>query len=205
MYLIVVITLRDTCVILQVIWLPLVLLAASPAVAEIEQVEVRIDGLSCPFCAFNVGKRVKTLKGVERDAKIVTSVENGTSTFPWKAGVEFDPAAVRKAVRESGFTPRDVLVRATGTIELGGSNPTLRLKDEKAKLSVSVQAEERADRQGSWEALKSQAAQTKGKLRVRIEGVARSKGAGASWELVLHSWPYLILLLEYKYNSISKE
>ena len=42
--------------------------------AAVEQVSVRVDGLACPFCAYNIEKRVKTLEGVERDASIVTSI-----------------------------------------------------------------------------------------------------------------------------------
>ena len=96
------------------------LAATSSAVAAVEQVSVRIDGLACPFCAYNIEKRVKTLDGVERDARIVTSVKTGTATFPWKAGVVFDPAAVRKTIQQAGFTPREISVTVTGTVEVDG-------------------------------------------------------------------------------------
>ena len=88
----------------------MLLAAASSAVAAVEQVSVRIDGLACPFCAYNIEKRVKTLDGVKRDARIVTSVENGTAKFPWKPGVAFDPSRidvglVLASIREAGFRP----------------------------------------------------------------------------------------------------
>ncbi len=78
---------------------------------------VRIDGLACPFCTYNIEKRVKKLDGVERDARIVTSVEHGTARFSWKEGAEFDPASIRKAVRDAGFTPREIFLTVTGTVE----------------------------------------------------------------------------------------
>ena len=49
-----------------------VLAVASAAEAAVNEVTVRIDGLACPFCTYNIEKRVKTLDGVERNARIVT-------------------------------------------------------------------------------------------------------------------------------------
>ncbi len=91
---------------------------AGPALAAVEHVSVRVDGLACPFCAYNIEKRVKTLEGVERDARIVTSIEHGIAKFPWKRLVEFSPEAVRKAIRQAGFTPRAISVTVTGPVKV---------------------------------------------------------------------------------------
>ena len=168
-----------------------VLAVASRSQAAVEQVSVRIDGLACPFCAYNIEKRVKTLDGVERDTRVVTSVENGTAMFPWKAGVVFDPEAVRKAIRQAGFTPREISVTMTGTVEVGperGSKPSLRVVDEKANLVLSVPRPDRADRRESWEELQALSNKTTGKLRVRVEGELRSEVAAGSFEVVLQQW-----------------
>ncbi len=167
------------------------LAALSPAVAAVEEVSVRIDGLACPFCAYNIEKRVKTLDGVKRDARIVTSVENGTATFPWKPGVAFDPEAVRKEIRQAGFTPREISVTVTGAVQVGperSSKPSLRVVDEKVNLVLSVQRPDRADRRESWEELQALSSRTKGELRVRLEGELRSETAGGSLEVVLQRW-----------------
>ncbi len=169
----------------------MVLVGPSQAVAEVEQVSVRIDGLACPFCAYNIEKRVKTLDGVDRGARIVTSVEHGTAKFPWKAGVVFDPEAVRKAIQQAGFTPREISVTVTGTVEVApghDSNTSLRMVDGKGDLAVTVRRPERADRRESWEALHALSKETTGKLRVRLEGEVRSEIAGASLEVVLERW-----------------
>ena len=166
-----------------------VLAVASRSRAAVEQVSVRIDGLVCPFCAYNVEKRVKTLDGVERDARIVTSVENGTATFPWRAEVVFDPEAVRKAIRQAGFTPREISVTMTGTVEVGSSSkPSLRVVDERANLVLSVPRPDRTDRRESWEELQALANKTTGKLPVRLEGELRSEIAAGSFEVVLRQW-----------------
>ncbi len=131
----------------------MVLAAPSLALAAVEKVSVRIDGLACPFCAYNIEKRVKTLDGMDRDARIVTSIERGIATFPWKAGVVFAPEAVRKAIRQAGFTPREISVTVTGTVEVEpehGSESSLRVVDEKVDLVVEVREAKRADRRESW-------------------------------------------------------
>ncbi len=169
----------------------MVLPAPSLVLAAVEKVSVRIDGLACPFCAYNIEKRVKTLDGVERDARIVTSVENGTAKFPWKAGVVFDPAAVRKAIRQAGFTPREISVTVTGAVEVEperSSEPSIRVVDEKADLAAAVRRTDRADRRESWEALHALSNKTTGKLRVRIEGEVSSGSAGGLLEILLQRW-----------------
>ncbi len=164
---------------------------AEPGPAAVEQVSVRVDGVACPFCAYNIEKRVKTLEGVERDAQIVTSLENGTATFPWKPGVAFDPAAVRKAIHEAGFTPRELTVTMTGAIEVSSDRDAqtmLELVDETAKLTVLVTPGERADQRESWDQMRALALFQDAKLRVRVEGEVRAASADRPWSLILHTW-----------------
>ncbi len=169
----------------------MVLLASSEALAAVEKVSVRIDGLACPFCAYNIEKRVKTLDGVDRGARIVTSVERGIATFPWKAGVVFAPEAVRKAIREAGFTPREISVTVTGTVEVGPQRSVdtlLRVVDEKVDLVVTVRQADRADRRESWGTLLALSNPTAANVRVRVKGEVRSESAGTSLEIVLQRW-----------------
>ena len=162
-----------------------------PAEAAVEQVSVQVDGMACPFCAYNIEKRVKMLDGVGRDARIVTSVEYGTAKFPWKRRVEFSPEAVRKAIRQAGFTPRAISVTVTGTVKasrVGKSKRTLQLVDRGARLAVSVRPDDRADRLESWDALEAFASEESSNLRVQVEGEVHSGGSGGSWKVILHRW-----------------
>ncbi len=164
---------------------------AEPALAAVEQVSVRVDGVACPFCAYNIEKRVKTLEGVEPDARIVTSIEHGIAKFPWKSGVAFDPAAVRNAIHEAGFTPRELFVTVTGAVEVSSdrdAQTTLRLVDENAKLTVMVTPSERADQQESWDQMRALALRQEAKLRVRVQGEVRADSADKPWSLILHTW-----------------
>ena len=164
---------------------------AEPGLAGVEQVSVRVDGLACPFCAYNIEKRVKTLEGVERDARIVTSIEHGIAKFPWKSGVAFDPAAVRKAIREAGFTPRELTVTVTGAIEVSSDRDAetmLELVDENAKLTVLLTPGERADQRESWDQMRALGLLQGARLRVRVEGEVRADSADTPWSLILHRW-----------------
>ena len=164
---------------------------AGPALAAVEQVSVRVDGLACPFCAYNIEKRVKTLEGVESDARIVTSIEHGIAKFPWKSGVAFDPAAVRKAIHEAGFTPRELTVTMTGAIEVSSDRDAqtmLELVDENAELTVRVTPGKRADQRESWDQMRALGLLQDAKLRVRVEGEVRADSADTPWSLILHEW-----------------
>ena len=43
----------------------LVLGGSSPVAAEIEGIQLQVDGLSCPFCALGLDKRLKQRAGLE--------------------------------------------------------------------------------------------------------------------------------------------
>ena len=164
---------------------------AEPGLAGVEQVSVRVDGLACPFCAYNIEKRVKTLEGVEQDARIVTSIEHGIAKFPWKSGVAFDPAIVRKAIHEAGFTPRELTVTVTGAIGVSSDRDAqtmLELVDEDATLTVLVTPGERADQRESWDQMRALGLLQDAKLRVRVEGEVRADSADTPWSLILHKW-----------------
>lgn len=68
---------------------------------------VKIDGLSCPFCAYGVEKKLKTLEGL-KDIQI--KMNEGEVLITFKAGVTIDVAAIQEAVVDSGFTAREVIL-----------------------------------------------------------------------------------------------
>jgi mercuric ion binding protein len=85
--------------------------AASDDTAK--EVRVQVEGLACPFCTYNIEKRIKTLEGYEEDT-YEASVEEGWVTFGWKEGVPFDEEAVREQIRKAGFTPGEIETKEAG-------------------------------------------------------------------------------------------
>lgn len=72
-------------------------LAASPAY------RLYVDGLSCPFCAYGLEKKLGALKGVQR---IETNIKDGAVIVTMQDGLALDEATAKKAVKDAGFTLR---------------------------------------------------------------------------------------------------
>ena len=87
--------------------------ATAPALAAIDHYEVQVDGLACPFCAYGLEKKLKKLPGV---ANVQIELKTGRASFDVSSGVLL-PEPVQDAVHGAGFTPRDVEVIASGTVQ----------------------------------------------------------------------------------------
>lgn len=84
------------------------------ASAEPARVQVKVDGLVCTFCAYNLEKKLKRVDAVE-DLKIL--VNAGFAELEIKEGKSIDIDGIKKAVRDGGFTPREILITLKGRIE----------------------------------------------------------------------------------------
>lgn len=92
------------------------------ALAQITEVTVRVDGLSCPFCAYSLEKKLKAVEGV---AKLTIHVADGVATLTPSDGVRIDFAGLPRAVTDAGFTPREIRARGTGQVRRDGDRLTL--------------------------------------------------------------------------------
>ncbi len=77
--------------------------AASPAYAQAgdSHYELRVNGMACPFCAYGIEKKLKTLPGA-KDVKI--DLEGGRATFEAPGSGGPTPQQVKQAVKDAGFT-----------------------------------------------------------------------------------------------------
>ncbi|MFQ5811553.1 MAG: heavy-metal-associated domain-containing protein [Armatimonadota bacterium] len=170
------------------------------ALAAVEKVSVRVDGLACPFCAYNIEKRVRKLDGLDRSTRIETIVAKGMVHFRWKASRPFDPMLVRKAIHEAGFTARTMELTASGTVQIPKGTAQaalLRLVDEGAQQAILLRPADGADYRKAWDGLKAQAQATSdggAAQRIRVEGqvqVGKKGERDAPWSLILHRWTRL--------------
>ena len=81
------------------------LFLVSPVFADEEAYRIRVDGLSCPFCAYGIEKKLKALPGV---TGVKVEMEQGLVILRVKPGTEVSDKALRKAVKDAGFTPREI-------------------------------------------------------------------------------------------------
>ena len=103
----------------------LALMMTTTLFAEQKQVSVRVDGLSCPFCAYGLEKKLKSIDGVE---KLVIKVNDGLAILTYKDGAKIDKDVIAKKVKEAGFTP--------GEITIGTAQEQNTTKDKKITLNV---------------------------------------------------------------------
>ena len=69
------------------------------------QIAIRVDGLSCPFCAYGLEKKLKRLDGA---AQVRIDLERGVAEVTVAAGKSIQEGDIKKAVLDAGFTPREI-------------------------------------------------------------------------------------------------
>ena len=77
------------------------------------KVTVQVDGLTCPFCAYGLEKRIKEIPAVQES---IISLEDGIVELIPRAGRHIDIDEVKAAVIAGGFTPRGVQVALAGQL-----------------------------------------------------------------------------------------
>ncbi len=93
--------------------------AQAPQELGMLEVSVQVDGLSCPFCAYGLEKK---LRKVENVARIEIRVNEGRAVVTPESGTSLELDELEQAVRDGGFTPREVSVTARGRLtELNGA------------------------------------------------------------------------------------
>ena len=90
------------------------------------EVKVQVDGLSCPFCAYGLEKK---LRQVDNVASLEIQVSEGRAVLNPKPGTSLDLAAVEEAVRDGGFTPRSLTLTARGRLNERQGTPALELSN----------------------------------------------------------------------------
>lgn len=160
---------------------------ATPALAGVERADLGIKGMACPFCVFNIEKRLKTLDGVMEEG-ISTDFDDGIVHIEWNPSVAFDPAAVREQVRRSGFTLGTLDLTFVGTAVRDDEG--IRLESITNEQVLFVWAGREEDQQIRFEALTDHVADETSEVRVKGRVVEGDKGDEA-WHLRLHQWePY---------------
>ncbi len=67
-----------------------------------DKVEVQVDGLGCPFCAYGLEKKFKELKGIK---KVRIDMETGLMQFNYPSGKMIDVETIENQVDKAGYTP----------------------------------------------------------------------------------------------------
>lgn len=84
----------------------LILAAETPSQPSAQEIVIRVDGASCPFCAFGLEKKLGQIDGL---AGVTMDLKGGKATVVLKKGAKVSEQALRQAVEEAGFTPREII------------------------------------------------------------------------------------------------
>ena len=77
------------------------------------KVTVQVDGLTCPFCAYGLEKRIKEIPAVQHS---IINLEEGIVELIPSKGRHIEIDEVKEAVIAGGFTPRGVHVALAGKL-----------------------------------------------------------------------------------------
>ena len=85
--------------------LPLILLMVTSVnvMAEDIQYDIRVDGITCPFCVATSERALKKIEGVHA---VGSNLESGTILVCADSRVEFTDAQLQKLFLDKGFTYR---------------------------------------------------------------------------------------------------
>ncbi len=85
----------------------------SPIQAQVEKVDIRVDGLSCPFCAYGLEKKLKSIEGV---GGVKIYIDKGVATLQNKKERSIAVENLDSVVKDAGFTARQITATVVGKI-----------------------------------------------------------------------------------------
>lgn len=71
-----------------------------------QQIMIQVVGISCPFCAFGLEKRLGRIEGV---TGVRIELKEGKAIVTAKQGATISKQMLRKAVEDAGFTPGEII------------------------------------------------------------------------------------------------
>jgi len=101
----------------------LLVLFPAPARAQVEEVTITVDGLTCNLCAAGLDRSLRKVDGV---TGVKVTLATQVATLRLKPGVRVAPDQLRTAVERAGQSLVGVEVRLRGKLQLGEHQYQLR-------------------------------------------------------------------------------
>ncbi len=108
------------------------------ALAQVEKVEIRVDGLACPFCAYGLEKKLKKIEGVE---KVQINVQDGIATLRSRKGKSVEVENLESVVKDAGFTPREITAIIVGKVRQSDGTLVFSVTDSEVEFIVKENEE----------------------------------------------------------------
>jgi len=106
----------------------------SPTQAQVERVEIRVDGLACPFCAYGLEKKLKEVDGV---AKVQINVDKGLAALDNKEGKSIAVEKLEPVVADAGFASREIEATVLGKVGQSNGTPVFSVTGTEVKVILT--------------------------------------------------------------------
>ncbi len=161
-----------------------------PAFAEINSVEMHVDGMTCPFCVYGIEKKLEAL-GEVKDAS--SNLKMGTVSIKLKKNEPLDIGRLNEAIHESGFTPGGIKINATGRLTTykleGKENPALKITGSRQVfLLTGAPDHETVEFLKPKELIELEKASRDGSVEITITGYIHSYPLGIPTALSIESF-----------------
>ena len=93
-----------------------------PAQADLLAGELDVMGMSCPFCAFGIEKKLRAVPGVDG---VSVLLDEGQIELRFAPGNDAAPADLRRAVEDAGFKLSGLRLEVRGTLDADPQRPVL--------------------------------------------------------------------------------
>ncbi len=115
------------------------LAASSVAQAELIEGELQVYGMTCPFCAFGIEKKLRAVEGV---SEVTVLLDEGRIRLGFSPSNDAGPGALEDAVEEAGFELSGIRLKVGGTLTADGDRPVLASGKEVRFLLVDAESGE---------------------------------------------------------------
>lgn len=104
---------------------------ALEAFAEIKNTAVKVEGLTCPFCAFGLEKKLAQVAGATESS---ADLKTGTVNLNFAEKAVISVHTLSEAVRQAGFTMGPVTVTAIGVLKEKNDRLVLSVRDSRQEF-----------------------------------------------------------------------
>lgn len=130
-------------------------------------VELKVKGISCPFCVYGIEKKLKKVEGIEA---IQTNYKQSTIHLTRKGNVHLNLETLEKAVQDAGFSVDTIILTIFGTLKEWEGNPALREEKTGQSFLLLESHQEHRDEKLSGQKLEKLKRLSQQKKSIGIQG-----------------------------------
>lgn len=103
--------------------------------AQVQRVDIGVDGLACPFCSYGLEKKLKEVKGV---GEVEINISKGVAVIKSKGSQSIEVEHIEPVVKDAGFTLRDLSASVAGVVKTIDGSPTLVVSDSNTSFVLAA-------------------------------------------------------------------